>query len=111
MFQVRSVSLLIIVCFLFSQIFKGKKNNLDLIQELRTVNALQKEEQTLQKADKELTKSLAKKRDKSRHKVKYADIVAYDIVQMPNKPITLSHSALPRPLRRRHLRPEWLVQS
>lgn len=70
-------SVFLFVCFL--QIFKAKENHLDLIQELRTVNALQTEEQELQKADKELTKTLAKQRDKSRHKVKYGDIIMYDI--------------------------------
>ncbi|XP_040912924.1 cilia- and flagella-associated protein 91 [Toxotes jaculatrix] len=50
------------------EMFKGKENHLELIQELRTVHALQKEEQDLQKADKELVITLKKQRDKHRHK-------------------------------------------
>ncbi|XP_042351125.1 cilia- and flagella-associated protein 91 [Plectropomus leopardus] len=50
------------------EMFKGKENNLELIQELRTVHALQSEEQELQKSDKELVMSLKKQRDKCRHK-------------------------------------------
>ncbi|KAM9347151.1 LOW QUALITY PROTEIN: cilia- and flagella-associated protein 91 [Symphorus nematophorus] len=50
------------------EIFRGKENHLELIQELRTVHALQREEQELQKADKELVMSLKKQRDKHIHK-------------------------------------------
>uniref|UniRef100_UPI0037E92459 cilia- and flagella-associated protein 91 n=1 Tax=Semicossyphus pulcher TaxID=241346 RepID=UPI0037E92459 len=50
------------------EMFKGKENHLELIQELRTVHALQTEEQELQKADKELTLTQKKQRDKLRHK-------------------------------------------
>lgn len=53
--------------------FMGKENHLALIQELRTVNALQREEQELQKADKELVMTLKIQRDKHRHKVKHTD--------------------------------------
>ncbi|XP_029386659.1 cilia- and flagella-associated protein 91 [Echeneis naucrates] len=49
------------------EMFKGKENHLELIQELRTVHALQKEEEDLQKADKEHTITLKKQRDKHRH--------------------------------------------
>ncbi|XP_029314996.1 cilia- and flagella-associated protein 91 isoform X2 [Cottoperca gobio] len=50
------------------EMFKGKENQLELIHELRTVHALQREEQELQKADKGLVMSLKKQRDKHRHK-------------------------------------------
>ncbi|XP_041663807.1 cilia- and flagella-associated protein 91 isoform X2 [Cheilinus undulatus] len=46
----------------------GKENHMELIQELRTVHALQPEEQELQKADKELTLTQKTQRDKLRHK-------------------------------------------
>ncbi|KAF3843154.1 hypothetical protein F7725_002003 [Dissostichus mawsoni] len=49
------------------EMFEGKENHLDLIYELRTVHALQREEQELQKADKGLVMSLKKQRDKHRH--------------------------------------------
>ncbi|KAK1902510.1 Cilia- and flagella-associated protein 91 [Dissostichus eleginoides] len=49
------------------EMFEGKENHLDLIHELRTVHALQREEQELQKADKGLVMSLKKQRDKHRH--------------------------------------------
>lgn len=106
MFQVIKVSLFISICVV-SQMFKGKENHLDLIQELRTVNALQREEQELQKADKELIKTLTDQRDKSRHKVKHTDTFMYIILQTPYNLITPSLSPLPRPLKRRRLRPEW----
>ena len=51
--------------------FEGKENYLDLIQELRTVNALQSEEQELQKAEKDHVLTLMTQRDISRHKVKH----------------------------------------
>ncbi|KAM7380373.1 hypothetical protein PAMP_003675 [Pampus punctatissimus] len=50
------------------EMFNSKENHLELIQELRTVHALQKEEQELQKANKELVMTLKKQRDKHRHK-------------------------------------------
>lgn len=50
---------------------KGIVNHMELIQEIRTVNALQKEEQELQEADKELVLSLKEQRDKARHKVRH----------------------------------------
>lgn len=79
------------------QMFKGKENYLDLIQELRTVHALQKEEQELQKADKGLVMTLKKQRDKHTHKVKHTDTFTYNILQTPNNLITpsFSLSALP----------------
>ncbi|XP_041806115.1 cilia- and flagella-associated protein 91 [Chelmon rostratus] len=49
------------------EMFKGKENRLELIQELRTVHALQREEQELQNAEKELIMSLKKQRDNHRH--------------------------------------------
>ncbi|XP_022596614.1 cilia- and flagella-associated protein 91 isoform X2 [Seriola dumerili] len=50
------------------EMFKGKENYLELIHELRTVHALQREEQELQKAEKGLVITLKKQRDKHRHK-------------------------------------------
>lgn len=50
------------------EMFKGKENYLELIQELRTVHALQKEEQELQKDEKGLIINLKKQRDNDRHK-------------------------------------------
>nr|XP_020465219.1 protein MAATS1 [Monopterus albus]XP_020465222.1 protein MAATS1 [Monopterus albus] len=50
------------------EMYKGKENHLELIQELRTIQALQREEQELQKADKELIVNLRKQRDQHRHK-------------------------------------------
>lgn len=54
------------------QVFNGKENYLELIRELRTVHALQREEQELQKANKGLIMTLKKQRDEHRHKVKHA---------------------------------------
>nr|XP_004551433.1 cilia- and flagella-associated protein 91 [Maylandia zebra] len=48
------------------EMFKGKEKHQDLIQELRTVHALKREEQELQKADKEHVMMLNKQRDKRR---------------------------------------------
>ncbi|XP_018533773.2 LOW QUALITY PROTEIN: cilia- and flagella-associated protein 91 [Lates calcarifer] len=56
------------------EMFKGKENHLELIQELRTVHALQREEQELQKADKELVITLKKQRDKQRHKTSQEEV-------------------------------------
>lgn len=50
------------------KMLEGKENQLDLIQELRSVNALQKAEHELKKADKELVMAMNKERDKARHK-------------------------------------------
>ncbi|KAK9537745.1 hypothetical protein VZT92_005331 [Zoarces viviparus] len=49
------------------KMFKGMENHLELLRELRTVHALQWEEQELQKADKELVMTLKEQRDKHRH--------------------------------------------
>ncbi|XP_031725295.1 cilia- and flagella-associated protein 91 [Anarrhichthys ocellatus] len=49
------------------KMFKGKENHLELFRELRTVHALQGEEQELQKADKGLVMTLKDQRDKHRH--------------------------------------------
>ncbi|XP_068614741.1 cilia- and flagella-associated protein 91-like [Brachionichthys hirsutus] len=51
------------------EMFVGKNNHMELIQELRTVHALQGEEQILQKADEEFVLSLKQQRDKFRHKM------------------------------------------
>lgn len=72
-FQVVRSSLVTYVCVVV-QMFKGKENHLELIQELRTVHALQREEQELQKADKELLITLKKQRDQNSHKVKHRHI-------------------------------------
>lgn len=61
--------------------FKGKEDHLDLIRGLRTVHALQGEEQELQKADKLLIMALKKQRDNHRHKVKYTDTFPYKHLQ------------------------------
>lgn len=70
--QVFGASLLISICVV-AQMFKGKENHQELIQELRTVHALQREEQELHRADKELVITLKKQRDEQRHKVKHAE--------------------------------------
>ncbi|CAG05860.1 unnamed protein product [Tetraodon nigroviridis] len=49
------------------EMIQGVENHMELIQEIRTVNALQKEEQELQEADKELVLSLKEQRDQARH--------------------------------------------
>ncbi|XP_034442399.1 cilia- and flagella-associated protein 91 isoform X1 [Hippoglossus hippoglossus] len=51
-----------------NEMFKGKENHMDLIQELRTVHALQRQEQQLQETDRELMITLKKQRDKQRIK-------------------------------------------
>lgn len=89
-----------------AQMFKGKENRLELIQELRTVHALQREEQELQNAEKELIMSLKKQRDNHRHEVKPKDIFIYKIVPTRNSLITPCFSP-PRPLKRKRLRPKW----
>ncbi|KAK2905976.1 cilia- and flagella-associated protein 91 [Channa argus] len=47
------------------EMFKGKENHMELILELRTVHALQREEQEIQKADKGLVITLKNQRDKN----------------------------------------------
>lgn len=59
--------------------FKGKENHLNLIQEVRTENALQKEEQELLKADIELVKTLTEQRDSSLHQVKQTDAFVFEL--------------------------------
>ncbi|KAM3608193.1 uncharacterized protein V6R79_020656 [Siganus canaliculatus] len=49
------------------QMMKGKRDHLDLIQELRTVHALQREEQELQKSNKEFVIALKEQRERQRH--------------------------------------------
>ncbi|KAL6100955.1 cfap91 [Pungitius sinensis] len=51
-----------------NKMFKGKENNLELIRELRTVHALQGEEQQLLNADKGLVMNLKAQMDTHRHK-------------------------------------------
>lgn len=50
--------------------FKGKENHLNLIQEVRTENALQKAEQQLLREDIQLVKTLTEQQDAVRHEVK-----------------------------------------
>lgn len=45
------------------QMFEGKEKRLELIQELRTTHALQKEEQDKKEAEKQATLALQKQRD------------------------------------------------
>lgn len=59
--------------------FKGKENHLNLIQEVRTENALQKEEQELLQADRELIKTLTEQRDSSLHQVKQTDASVFEL--------------------------------
>uniref|UniRef100_A0A667WWY9 Cilia- and flagella-associated protein 91 n=1 Tax=Myripristis murdjan TaxID=586833 RepID=A0A667WWY9_9TELE len=59
--------------------FKGKEKRLELIQELRTTHALQKEEQQLLGADAQLTQTLKNQRDLHRHK---ASMVGVELVNL-----------------------------
>uniref|UniRef100_A0A671W4K8 Cilia- and flagella-associated protein 91 n=1 Tax=Sparus aurata TaxID=8175 RepID=A0A671W4K8_SPAAU len=61
------------------EMFKGKENHQELIQELRTVHALQREEQELHRADKELVITLKKQRDEQRHKASQARVVGAEL--------------------------------
>uniref|UniRef100_A0A667WZT9 Cilia- and flagella-associated protein 91 n=1 Tax=Myripristis murdjan TaxID=586833 RepID=A0A667WZT9_9TELE len=61
------------------QMFKGKEKRLELIQELRTTHALQKEEQQLLGADAQLTQTLKNQRDLHRHK---ASMVGVELVNL-----------------------------
>lgn len=45
------------------QMFEGKEKRLELIQELRTTHALQKEEQDKKEAEKQATLALQRQRD------------------------------------------------
>lgn len=57
-------------CLFSEQMFKGKENHLNLIQEVRTENALQQAEQQLLREDIQLVKTLTEQRDAARHEVK-----------------------------------------
>uniref|UniRef100_A0A8D3B493 Cilia- and flagella-associated protein 91 n=1 Tax=Scophthalmus maximus TaxID=52904 RepID=A0A8D3B493_SCOMX len=61
------------------EMFEGKENNLDLIQELRTVHALQREEQELQGADRRVVIALKKQRDDHRHEASRAGVVGVEL--------------------------------
>ncbi|XP_076015232.1 cilia- and flagella-associated protein 91 [Genypterus blacodes] len=50
------------------QMFKGKERHLDLIQEMRSVHALQRDEEELKRAEKEHTENLKKQRDLHTHR-------------------------------------------
>ncbi|KAM6986721.1 cilia- and flagella-associated protein 91 [Aplochiton taeniatus] len=56
-----------------NQMFEGKEKRLELIQELRTTYALQREEQELQKADAKLTMSLQLHRDEHDDRLSQVD--------------------------------------
>ncbi|XP_023140479.2 cilia- and flagella-associated protein 91 [Amphiprion ocellaris] len=51
------------------EMFKGKEKHLDLIQELRSVHALQEDGQKQHKADEDLIMNLKKQKDNQRHKI------------------------------------------
>lgn len=85
---------------------KGIENHMELIQELRTVHALEKEEQELMEADKKLVLSLKDQRDKARHKVGHTQTqnCAFNIATKCK-----NTSLMDRPHRKRRLRPERWV--
>lgn len=90
--------------------FEGKENHLDLIQELRTVHALQREEQELQGADRRVVIALKKQRDDHRHEVEHAQAFLQTLHMLQSHhPPSLSLS--PRPLKRRPPGPEWWASS
>lgn len=89
------------------QMFNGKENHLELIQELRTIHALQREEQDLQKANKAVVLALKKERDKHRQKVKHTHTLIHLFNFTPTTNNFITHFlSSPRPLMRRHPRPE-----
>lgn len=88
---------------------KGMENHVELIQEIRTVNALQKEEQELQEADKELVQSLKEQRDKARHKVRHSQ--TQDCASTSATKCKNTFSPMDRPHKKRHLRPARWVQN
>lgn len=53
------------------QVFEGKEKRLELIQELRTTHALQKEEQNKKEAEKQVTLALQRKRDTQSEAVRH----------------------------------------
>lgn len=53
------------------QVFEGKEKRLELIQELRTTHALQKEEQNKKEAEKQVTLALQRKRDTQSETVRH----------------------------------------
>uniref|UniRef100_A0A8C2KYV0 Cilia- and flagella-associated protein 91 n=1 Tax=Cyprinus carpio TaxID=7962 RepID=A0A8C2KYV0_CYPCA len=54
-----------------NQVFEGKEKRLELIQELRTTHALQKEEQNKKEAEKQVTLALQRKRDTQSETVRH----------------------------------------
>ncbi|XP_030012745.1 cilia- and flagella-associated protein 91 isoform X3 [Sphaeramia orbicularis] len=56
------------------KMFVGKENHLEFIMELRTVHALQKEEQELQTTEKDLITALKRQGDKHRHKTTQEEV-------------------------------------
>lgn len=93
--------------YVLIQVYNGKENHLELIHELRTVHALQREEQELQKANKELVVTLKKDRDKHRQKVKHKQTLIHSFSFTPAPNTFITHFLSP-PRHRiwRQLRPE-----
>lgn len=69
------------------QIFEGKEKRLDLIQELRTTHALQREEQEKKEAEKQVTLALQRERDNQSDRVRlsmYSKYETYSTKQLPS---------------------------
>uniref|UniRef100_A0A8C5PWF4 Cilia- and flagella-associated protein 91 n=1 Tax=Leptobrachium leishanense TaxID=445787 RepID=A0A8C5PWF4_9ANUR len=60
-------------CVLLWQMFEGKEQRLELIQELRTTHALQEDRQLMKKEEKQLVIALQRQRQLSEHKVSVED--------------------------------------
>uniref|UniRef100_A0A3P8NNR0 Cilia- and flagella-associated protein 91 n=1 Tax=Astatotilapia calliptera TaxID=8154 RepID=A0A3P8NNR0_ASTCA len=67
------------------EMFKGKEKHQDLIQELRTVHALKREEQELQKADKEHVMMLNKQRDKRAELEQVFDTLSKELIRLQDE--------------------------
>uniref|UniRef100_A0A3B4GYI0 Cilia- and flagella-associated protein 91 n=1 Tax=Pundamilia nyererei TaxID=303518 RepID=A0A3B4GYI0_9CICH len=67
------------------EMFKGKEKHQDLIQELRTVHALKREEQELQKADKEHVMMLNKQRDKRAELERVFDTLSKELIRLQDE--------------------------
>ncbi|XP_055727704.1 cilia- and flagella-associated protein 91 [Salvelinus fontinalis] len=70
-----------------NQMFEGKEKRLELIQELRTTHALQREEQELQRADTQHTLALQRQREQHTHKASlvegyHAGVAGAELVDM-----------------------------